>query len=169
MDRNPFATMASNSPNSAASFAKLAAKDGSPLLATPEGLGAARMLPTLIGETDDAGSELDGVWVPLDPVWVRLECALVGRVRLLVELDRTVLELDDAPVEGVVLRMELDGTLLELEGALVELTLLLVELALLALLESDDAASAGRTTRKRRQKNATEYMLRCDTNEINRS
>ena len=61
MDCNPFAMMASNCPNSAASFAKLAAMDGSPLLANAEGLGAARMLPTLIGETDDVGVELD--WV----------------------------------------------------------------------------------------------------------
>ena len=150
--------------------------DGSPLVATAEGLGAARMLPTLTEETDDAGVELDrvwvrleGVWVRLDRVWVRLEGALVGRVRLLVELDRTVLELDDALVEGVVLRVELERALLELEGALVELTLLLVELALLALLESDDAARAGRTTRKRRQRNATEYILRFDVNGINRS
>ena len=171
MDCNPFATIASNSPNSAASFAKLAAKDGSPLFANAEGWGAARMLPTLIRETDDAGVELDDdavvelerVWVRLDRVWVRLEGALVGRVRLLVELDRTVLELDDVLVDDVVLRMELDGTLLELEGVLVELTLLLVELA---LLESDGPAKAGRTTKKRRQKNATEYILSFDVNEL---
>ena len=159
MDCNPFAIMASNSPNSAASFAKLAAMDGSPLLANAEGLGAARMLPTLIEETADVGVELDRVWVRLDRVWVLLE---VGRVRLLVELDRTVLELDDALVE-------LDRTLLELEGVLVELTLLLVELALLALEESDGAARAGRATRKRRQKNATEYILRFDVNETSKS
>ena len=183
MDCNPFAMMASNSPNSAASLAKLAAMDGSPLTATAEGLGAARMLPTLTEETDDAGVELDRVWVRLDRVWVRLEgvlvgldrvwvrleSTLVGRVRLLVELDRTVLELDDALVEDVVLRVELERALLELEGALVELTLLLVELALLALWELDDAARAGRTTRKRRQKNATEYILRCDVNKTTRS
>ena len=145
--------------------------DGSPLLANAEGLGAARMLPTLIEETgtddtDDAEVELDGVWVRLDRVWVRLE---VGRVRLLVELDKTVLELDDDLVEPVVLLMELDRTLLELEGVLVELTLLLVELVLPALEESDGPARAGRTTRKRRQKNATEYMLRFVVKEIIRS
>ena len=99
----------------------------------------------------------------LDRVWVR---EFVGRVRLLVELDRTELELDDALVEPVVLLMEVDETLLELEGDLVELTLLLVELALLALVEPDGPARAGRTTKKRRQKNATEYISRFDIKEI---
>lgn len=140
--------------------------DGSPLLANAEGLGSARILPTLIEEMAEVGVELDRGWVRLDRVWVRLE---VGRVRLLVELDRTVLELDDALVEPVVLLMELDRTLVELEGVVVELTLLLVELALLALEESDGAARAGRATRKRRQKNATEYILRFDANETIKS
>lgn len=199
MDFKPLAIISSNSPNSAASFAKLAAMDGSTLFGDAEGLGPARMLPTLIGETDDARVELDDAEVEpddagveledagveledagvgldrvkerLDRVWVRLEGELVGRVRLLVELDRTVLELDDALVEPVVLLMELDRTLLELEldGALVELTLLLVELALLALLEYDCAATAGRTTRKRRQTSVMECILRFDVNEITRS
>ena len=84
-----------------------------------------------------------------------------------------MLELDDALVEPVVLLMELDRTLLELEleldGTLVELMLLLVELALLALLEYDCAATAGRTTRKRRQTSVMEYILRFDVNELTRS
>ena len=184
MDFKPLAIISSNSPNSAASFAKLAAMDGSTLFGDAEGLGPARMLPTLIGETDDAGLELDDAGVELDDagvgldrvkarldrVWVRLEGVLVGRVRLLVELDRTVLELDDELVEPVVLLMELDRTLLEpeleleLDGALVELTLLLVELALLAC-----AATAGRTTRKRRQTSVMECILRFDVNELTRS
>ena len=105
MDLNPLAIISSNSPNSAASFAKLAAMDGSTLFGDAEGLGPARMLPTLIGETEDARVELDDAEVEpevelveldaarlglkrvkerLDRVWVRLEGVLVGRVRLLV-------------------------------------------------------------------------------------
>ena len=182
-DLSPFAIIISNSPNSAASFAKLAAMDGSTVFGDAEGLGPARMLPMLIGETDDAEVELDRVLGRLDRSMVRLDGALVGRVRLLVELDRTLLELDGALVEPVRLLVELDRTLLELDDALVEPVVLLieldrtlleldeldgalVELTLLELLVSDGAARAGRTTRKRRQKSAMECILRFDVNEI---